>query len=710
MVTCRVLWAMVGDNHENVGDNWNVMLRVPVDGPQALLSAIQRDASALGQDLRYGVFRLRKEGMGWLTLDDSMTQADFLELWSDCSTMHVKIIVLQRDSVPLAEFSSYATCCRKFKQDQIVHAVTAIHDRDHEHRQEFNEFWTAHYEAVQALQANIPHVEHEGNAAQNLQVYEKIAELIQNIIIITDQAAYAGRQHTPPGGHVHCDRTGADGRRPDIAWCGYGDEAVESGNLHTHVRLLVEYKANIRTGTACNRGLDQLISGWSAACDARGIRRLVLPCAVLDSTHIIGVLLGTTNNGRATMTRTQTPLRYARDEAQGTHTIDPTSKGYKELAYCCYMANVMLLEASGASGCTLLDDHQPIVVRSAEQTYSFRIVARLGLPQALGTVYAVEALAGTQVSVPSPTCKYVLKVAPRPRDLEAARRLHLSLGSWTQVDREVAVLRHLGRHGVPCIPQLVDDGMLEAPAYAPDMEGARTIITPLMGRPLVQHEAISLPILGPAAVQTLAEDILEGLAFLHLRDILHNDVCPQNVGVMEGGSHDTSSSPHRYYLFDLGATSCRALHLADQPLGHSLYASTEWLLTREASSSLADVESLLYTCMALSSPAPLPWEEAVHSGDLLLVSLHRTSLYMHPEENAVQSWPRLLRNVALGIFGCMAAGTVPPPTDQWLHMLRGDSQHQAKRVRADGAEANDTCVAAAGESFTRLATPQVQAS
>eukprot|EP00898_Chlorokybus_atmophyticus_P002395 jgi/Chlat1/3156/Chrsp219S03303 len=95
-----------------------------------------------------------------------------------------------------------------------------------------------------------------------------------------------------------------------------------------------------------------------------------------------------------------------------------------------------------------LKDDESIIVQSATQRYVFQVVARLGTPRTYGAVYAVEATAGTQVSVVTATGMYVLKVDPQPCDLEEAKRLDDDLTPWTQVEREASVLAHLGKHGL----------------------------------------------------------------------------------------------------------------------------------------------------------------------------------------------------------------------------------------------------------------------
>eukprot|EP00898_Chlorokybus_atmophyticus_P000518 jgi/Chlat1/1467/Chrsp12S02071 len=624
--------------------------RMPVDSPQALVSAIL-DGGAARQGALDAEFWVRnQEGTGWLTLNDSMTQAELLELWLASSTLHVKAVIPAAMGLGSR---SYAAVWSDFQQSNIVRAVASVCDHD-ECSEPFAKFWEEHQKAVQAVSnVCISHITNE--TREGALVYRQIANLIERVMENICQAAYPGLQLSPPGGISHRNRAGTRGIRPDIAWCGFTPEARNSQQLHVHVQLLIEYIDSLQDNTSCNQGLGQLVAGWKIAANERRVHTLRLPCALVDSQHVVGVVLE--RRARGEMMRTQTPLRYAGDEEHGEHLVDPTSPG--------------------ASGCAILPEHEPILVRSATGTYTLRIVAQLTKLHALGATYAVDVVASTQVGLASPTGRCLLKVGAKPCDLMAAQRLHLNLDPWTQVEREVAVLRHLGRHALQSVPEVIDDGVLEAPACAPDMAGARAVITPLHGRALVQQGAVRLPILGPAAVQTLAEDLMEGLAFLHSR------------AMTPARATDIICS-----IWELRV----ALQLADQPLGHALYTSDEWLLTGRVSSSFADIESLLYTCMAVSSPAPLPWEEAVQSGDIPSACVHRASLYLHPEENAVvQSWPRSLRNVALGIFGCMAAGTVPPPTDQWLHMLRGDPQERSKRVRADGAEADNTCAAPAGD-------------
>eukprot|EP00898_Chlorokybus_atmophyticus_P000514 jgi/Chlat1/1463/Chrsp12S02006 len=567
----------------------------------------------------------------------------------------------------------------------------------------FANIWQLREAALLSLRCHISEVDSERREGQD--AYEDIGRLVQTIIqILRDDRN---------GGIVHINKRRSDLLSPDIAWCGFDREAQNSSLLHHHVLLLIEYKRNLR-GHAQNTGLGQLISGSLTAATARKNQPFQLPCVVLDSTSLQAACFQHRPNG-LNMTRFvhgRQTLQYAESPENGRCEVATYTTGFKDLVFACYLALQFAINgAAEAVMATRFHEGESVQVQTDSSLHTFEVVEELG-----EGVCAVRSSAEEGPSTFG-TCHLVLKVGPRPEDLATGRRLHLDVMKWSQVEREVKVLLHLGHHAQPGLPTLVAHGTMAslgsgASSAHAALVGAGAIVTPLRGRPLHPSGRSQLPVLQPSALLKLAADVLESLSFLHANGVLHNDVCPENIGIAAGlstpaaqgkavtgsGGSELLSSSCSFYLFDLGTASCPALGLENaELLGRRLYSSTRWVMHGSNTPS-GDIEALMYTCMALSRREPLPWASAVE--DIIQLYNLRSRLMRRPESNPVlQAWPPPLRHVAKEVFArglLKYDGDDPVAYDKWVRLLREGIRTQVEReevgAHAPAGEVTASCV------------------
>eukprot|EP00898_Chlorokybus_atmophyticus_P007793 jgi/Chlat1/8014/Chrsp7S07780 len=535
-------------------------------------------------------------------------------------------------------------------------------------------------------------VQDELVAAQSQPVYQAFATLIEDIMSVINENNARGecvlnRQSRPD--------TSLNFVAHDVLW----SKQFKNDNLFKDVEFILEYKKSLSEHDV-KWGLAQALKGVSRKRTSTQVAvQPPFPFAVCSSSQIV-TALGKFEGETPRVVRSQVMPLFAQVLPDGRYLLDGTSSGYKDLVFLCYIAakDVMEACASAKDEDFFHPGHAVTLKCGAGDNMSLEVVGVADRPRVAGGVYFVKVAASSTAAA-----THVLKIAPHQEYLNSRKQLCLDVGHLQQVQREIAVLRHIGAHDMEGLPQFVAAGSLVSCSQAPRMEGAAAVLTTKFGQPLVTDGG-KLPILDMKDLQQLAADILEVLLFLQGKGVQHNDLCPENIAVR------VRDARARYGLFDFGGATCMAAEVEDALFARYLYSSWMWISVG-FTEYYGDCESLVYTLLALSGPVhtPLPWAYAAQQRDIKsLRELRWAMLTAGTAGNAVmRTWPSALRAFADGVFA--SAETLKPLAMlDWLSALQAslasyDASLKSMRVVPARATSDD---ASLGGRHTTVKEPR----